>query len=447
MSLVGEAGYRETEIGWIPSDWQARKLGELVAKIGSGVTPKGGSDSYLPSGVPLIRSQNILWGRLSLNDVAYISDEQHERMANSALKPLDVLLNITGASIGRCAVLPGNFLEGNVNQHVCIIRPSESLQSGFLSHYMISEFGQEQINKLQAGGNREGLNYQQIRGFTIAHPPASEQQKIAAILTAVDDKLDLIARQISATQTLKQGLMQTLFTRGVGTQDAQGRWQPHTEFKDSELGRIPVGWEEMTLEEVATVERGKFSARPRNDPKYFEGGDIPFIQTGDIAAATRFVSKSSQFLNEEGLAVSRLFPTGTIFITIAANIGDVAISTIPMACPDSLVSILPNNDQCNGRWLFYLLKGSKEYFDSQSTQNAQKNINLQVLRPFAFAMPPLDEQVQIAACLSSIDDKLDSLTVRQTHYQTLKRGLMQKLLTGEWRVKVDAAVVATNNVT
>lgn len=255
----------------------------------------------------------------------------------------------------------------------------------------------------------------------------------------MDDKLDVIARQIEATQILKQGLMQTLFSRGVGAQEADGHWAPHTEFKDSELGDIPVGWEVRTLESVATVERGKFSARPRNDPKYFENGDIPFVQTGDIASVPRYIENASQFLNADGLAVSKRFPAGTIFITIAANIGDVAIAKIPMTCPDSLVGIKANSDACDNIWLYYLLANNKDYFDSQSTQNAQKNINLQVLKPFLFALPSLKEQHRIAEVLTTLDDKLEVLVYRQTQYQTLKRGLMQKLLTGEWRVKLDSS--------
>ena len=148
MSQVEKPGYKETEAGWIPSDWLDCKLGDLVVKVGSGVTPKGGSESYLASGVPLIRSQNVQRGSLSLSDVAYISTDQHQRMANSALRPLDVLLNITGASIGRCAVLPEDFGEGNVNQHVCIIRPADSLLPGFLSQYLNSQFGQGQIKAM-----------------------------------------------------------------------------------------------------------------------------------------------------------------------------------------------------------------------------------------------------------------------------------------------------------
>lgn len=306
-------------------------------------------------------------------------------------------------------------------------------------YYALSAFD---LRKLNEASGVPSLSRGSLEALEIVVPPIPEQQKIAAILTAVDDKLDVIARQIEATQTLKQGLMQTLFSRGVGTQDKDGRWEPHIEFEDSDLGSIPRGWQVRSLESVASVERGKFSARPRNDPKYFEAGNIPFIQTGDIAFAPRYIERVSQFLNVDGLKVSKLFPGGTIFITIAANIGDVAMSKSPMACPDSVVGIQASTDACDNSWLYYLLAKSKSYFDSCSTQNAQKNINLQVLKPFLFPLPPISEQKQIASILTLLDDRLDILSSKQRQYETLKRGMMQKLLTGEWRVKVDAFTTA-----
>ena len=99
-------------------------------------------------------------------------------------------------------------------------------------------------------------------------------------------------------------------------------------------------WKIFRLEEIASVERGKFSVRPRNDPKYF-GGHLPFIQTGDVSNANIFVKNYSQTLNYAGIEVSRVFPEGTILITIAANIGDTAITQFQVACPDSLVGINP----------------------------------------------------------------------------------------------------------
>ncbi|NPT32895.1 restriction endonuclease subunit S [Paraburkholderia xenovorans] len=207
---VPHAEFKDSELGEIPAGWSAEKLNSHVSKVGSGVTPKGGSDSYLSAGIPLIRSQNVLVGRLSLDDVVFIPPEQHEKMRNSALVPNDVLLNITGASIGRCAVLPADFDEGNVNQHVCIIRPAKSLNPYFLCHYLNSDIGQKQIGKFQAGGNREGLNYQQIRSFDVPVPPISEQGEIAKFLGGVDKKIDVLIAKLEQYQTLKCGLMQKL---------------------------------------------------------------------------------------------------------------------------------------------------------------------------------------------------------------------------------------------
>lgn len=202
------------------------------------------------------------------------------------------------------------------------------------------------------------------------------------------------------------------------------------EVSGAELREIPDGWQIENLDTVATVERGKFSARPRNDPRYFDGGNIPFVQTGDVAVAGRYLRSASQFINDQGLEVSKLFPSGTIFITIAANIGDVAIARYPVACTDSVVGINAHPEVCDTAWLFYLLSNSKEYFDSKATQNAQKNINLQVLKPFSFVLPPLPEQQKIAAILTAVDDKLDVITRQISATQTLKQGLMQNLFTG-----------------
>ncbi|WP_397380729.1 restriction endonuclease subunit S [Pseudomonas sp.] len=204
--------FKESALGKIPVWWSADKLDSHSIKVGSGVTPKGGSDAYLSRGIPLIRSQNVLVGRLSLADVVFISDEQHQKMRNSALMPCDVLLNITGASIGRCAILPADFGEGNVNQHVCIIRPLPSLNPRYLCHYLNSNAGQKQVDRFQAGGNREGLNFQQIRSFDLPVPPPTEQQKVAEILDGVDDKLQILAAKQASYESLKRGLMQKLLT-------------------------------------------------------------------------------------------------------------------------------------------------------------------------------------------------------------------------------------------
>ena len=194
---------------------------------------------------------------------------------------------------------------------------------------------------------------------------------------------------------------------------------------------IPEGWREVRLENIAQVERGKFSARPRNDPSFY-GGNIPFVQTGDISAAEGKLTNYSQTLNEQGLAVSRLFPKGTILITIAANIGDVALTTFDVACPDSLVAVQVKKGTSN-EWLAYYLQTRKQELDRAATQNAQKNINLQVLRPLKILLPPLPEQRAIAAILGTWDRAIALTERRLAAAEQRKKALMQQLLTGRVR--------------
>jgi type I restriction enzyme, S subunit len=194
---------------------------------------------------------------------------------------------------------------------------------------------------------------------------------------------------------------------------------------------LPKGWRYEKLENLANVERGKFTVRPRNDPRYY-GGLIPFVQTGDVASANGFLSRYSQTLNDEGLKVSKLFPKGSILVTIAANIGDVAITLIDVACPDSIVVVQSNLDVSN-QWLRYALTSQKKVMDSEATQNAQKNINLQVLRPLKILTPPLLEQKKIAEILENWDEAIALTEKAITAKQKLKQVLAKKLLSGKIR--------------
>ena len=165
-------------IGEIPEGWEVKKIKHVTLKIGSGVTPSGGGSTYLDSGIPLLRSQNILFGKIDLEGVAYISEKTHASMSNSQVKKGDVLLNITGASIGRCYFVDVDF-PLNVNQHVCIVRPNDKISTIFLNGILASEVGQTQVRYFQQGGGREGLNFQALKNFLIPLPPLSEQESIS----------------------------------------------------------------------------------------------------------------------------------------------------------------------------------------------------------------------------------------------------------------------------
>ncbi|MBP6353962.1 MAG: restriction endonuclease subunit S, partial [Acinetobacter sp.] len=135
-------------------NWTLNKIGDIASKVGSGSTPRGGAEAYTSKGIIFIRSQNVNNDRLLLNDVAYIPDETHNKMSGSKVIANDILLNITGASIGRSCVVPSEFKEGNVNQHVCIIRTPND-DPLFIQSFLSSDNGQNAIESKQVGSGRE----------------------------------------------------------------------------------------------------------------------------------------------------------------------------------------------------------------------------------------------------------------------------------------------------
>ncbi|MBR1694308.1 MAG: restriction endonuclease subunit S, partial [Selenomonas sp.] len=193
-------------------DWEQRKLGEITIKIGSGKTPHGGSEAYVDDGIPLIRSQNVHDDVVDLSDVVYIDEETNKSMGNSLVAYNDVLLNITGASIGRSAVYKG-VEPVNVNQHVCIIRPTEDYSSDFIQMNLASSNGQKQIDSSQAGGAREGLNFQQIGKMEFAFPSVDEQNKIGTYFSSLNNLITLHQRKCDELQKVKKYMLQKMFPK------------------------------------------------------------------------------------------------------------------------------------------------------------------------------------------------------------------------------------------
>ncbi|KTD69292.1 putative type I restriction-modification system (methylase S subunit) [Legionella steelei] len=194
-------------------EWKLYLLGSKSIKIGSGITPNGGEKNYKNNGRPFIRSQNVGWGELLLENVAFIDNATHLTFSATEIKENDVLLNITGASIGRSAIADKRIEGGNVNQHVCIIRVKlDELLPKLLNQYLLSEYGQNQIDGFQAGGNRQGLNFSQIKSFSIPLPNTlQEQQKISDCLSSIDELITAESKKLEALNNHKKGLMQQLF--------------------------------------------------------------------------------------------------------------------------------------------------------------------------------------------------------------------------------------------
>ena len=202
-------------IGEIPKHWKLSKIKWITKKIGSGITPRGGSQIYTKEGVKLLRSQNIHFDGLHLENVVYINKDIDESMSNSRTKKNDVLFNITGGSIGRCCLI-NNDETMNVNQHVCIIRPNKKeIDPYYLLSFLCSDLGQIQLRLNLTGSGREGINFENLGNFIIPLPEMDEQKKIGNHISKFNHKEFLLLKKFESKISLLQEYRHALISSVV----------------------------------------------------------------------------------------------------------------------------------------------------------------------------------------------------------------------------------------
>ncbi len=224
----------EDEIPYdLPKGWVWCRLEELCTKIGSGSTPRGGKDVYKSSGVKFLRSQNIYNEGLRLDNVAYIDNATQNKMQNTKVVADDILLNITGGSIGRCALVPNDFDEANVSQHVTIIRPFKRLNNSYLHKLFLSPYFQDKIMEVQTGGNREGLAKKNMELMLIPLPSFKEQQRIVAKVEQLMQLCDELEGQVQQSKSDAEQLLQAVLREAF-----EGKDIPLAPFKGGSLETV-----------------------------------------------------------------------------------------------------------------------------------------------------------------------------------------------------------------
>ena len=383
----------------VPERWQKRVLGDFLTTLPKSKLPSGASH---PGGI-----YNF-----------YVCSSGILRSFHCDITEPSVLFS-TG---GEAAV---HYATGNYSYSTDVWATSfkEPLCNEFVFRHL-----DHNIIKLNYAGFQgsaiKHLDKEFIKKLEIPYPSLPEQKKIVSVLTSVDEVIEGTKKQIDKLQDLKKATMNELLTKGIG----------HTEFKDSELGRMPENWEVKTLSEVSLINRGRFSHRPRNAPDFY-GGRYPYLQTGDIPTQSTDIVNFTQTLNDRGFGVSKLFPIGTLVLTIAATIGEVGILTFNSCFPDSLVGITVKGEVVKPHFLLYTLRHQKEELIREAPESAQKNLNLDVLNSFLVRVPPIEEQGKIESVLLAMDKNILSKDRKLLQTQYLKKSLMQDLLTGDVRVK------------
>ena len=382
--------------GEFDGEWSEKKLKDISTKIGSGSTPRGGEQVYQTTGITFIRSQNVNHDKLDLKDITYIPIEIHDSMKNSSVYGLDILLNITGASIGRSCVVPENFEIGNVNQHVCIIRLDNTNDPYFLQSILASDKGKKLVYQSQTGSGREGLNFKSIASFKFSFPTKPEQQKIATFLSAVDSSIEQLSQKEQLLRDYKKGVMQKIFSRQIRfKRDDGGEFEDWVEKRLGEVFKISAGGD---------IDKDNVSSERNNIFKY------PIFSNSDKNDGLYGYSNIAK-IEENCLTVSG---RGTLGI---------AIERKESFYPIVRLLVLVGKEKVNYKFFENAINSLNFFVESTGVpQLTAPQISI-----YKVNYPSLPEQTKIANFLSALDKQIEQVSIQLAETKTFKRGLLQRM--------------------
>ena len=348
------------------------------------MTPRGGESVYKSEGHPFVRSQNVGLGHLILDDIAYIDENTHQRQKNTELQLDDVLLNITGASIGRSALVNQQIVGGNVNQHVCIIRANKKLIPSFLCNFLLSQYGQKQIESFQAGGNRQGLNFEQIKSIKIGLPSVEEQKKIADLLLLIERRITTQNKIIEDLKKLKSAIYQELYSN-----------LPGEEKSLSELAEITKGQQvngnQLSENGKYYVMNGGIMPSGYYDDYNTEAGTISISEGGNSCGYVQY--NSSKFWSGGHCYTLHIKPTARI-------------STL---------------------FLFHFLKWKEADIMTLRIGSGLPNIQKKDLSKVSIIVPTLDKQQRIMTLLSTFQMKIEHEDMYAINLNKQKQYLLSQM--------------------
>lgn len=376
----------------VPENWVWTRI-QFCTYVFSGKSPKYVKEAN--KNIIIGQQANQEYG-IDLRYTKYCTDAFWESMPEEYfLKPNDVLLNTLGTgTIGRSGIFTDPNTKILTDGHLFIFRVYLNCLPRIIFYYL--KYNQQHIiDSANGSTNQKFLSLTKLCQDAIPIPPLAEQRRIVARIESLFEKLDH-ARELvqSALDSFKNRKSAILHKAFAGELTAKWREKNGVELES---------WVEKRLGDCGLLERGRSKHRPRNASELF-GGPYPFIQTGDVANADVYITKHNQTLSEIGLNQSKLFPKGTLCITIAANIGDVAILSYDSCFPDSVVGFTPN-EYTNSKFVYYLMNILQKQLEAEAPATAQKNINLKVLNEITFRCPRIIEQQEIVRILDNLLEK------------------------------------------
>jgi type I restriction enzyme S subunit len=422
--------------------WKTYKLKELSSKIGSGATPRGGNEAYKSEGISLIRSQNILDFIFSTNGLAFIDEDQAAKLNNVEVQSRDVLLNITGDSVARVCQVPDELLPARVNQHVAIIRANQKLLNpDFLKYTLLSPNKKEYLLILaSAGATRNAITKSMIEDFEISIPPIPEQTAIASILSALDDKIELNLQQNKTLEEMAMALYKHWFVDFGPFKDGN--------FIDSELGRIPEGWEVKSLNSLCEFSNG-FAFKSTDLLKDEEEDCFHVFKMGHILKGGGLKSEGTKswIKKEKCVKIEKYI----------LKIGDILMSMTDMKDNMTILghtALMNENNKfiVNQRVglirmknsieidypYIYITTNNKEYIEklrSQANSGVQVNLSTDAIKNSKILAPSINVNSEFNVLVKPLFEKLNQNSIENQSLKEQRDSLLPKLISGEIKLK------------
>lgn len=382
----------------VPDNWVWTDIEHICSKIGSGSTPRG--SNYSSKGIPFFRSQNIYNGGLVYEDIKFISEEVHQTMIGTEVLPNDLLLNITGGSLGRCAIVPENFQRGNVSQHVCIMRPIFVVSEYFHAFVLSSIFSKSM--KI-TGSGREGLPKYNLERMFFPLPPLSEQHRIVseienwfALIDQIEQgKLDLqkVIKK-AKNKILDLAIHGKLVPQDPNDEPASEllkRINPKAEITcdNGHYPQLPDGWVVVPMQMLCSLTDGeKLDGKemPNLDVKYLRGERDFKTQTNG-----RYVAANSLLILVDG-----------------ENSGEVFRTPIE-GYQGSTFKQLHINENMLAEYILHVINLHRKALRENKVGSAIPHLDKKLFKAIEVPVPPYDEQVRIVTVINSMHSKLDAI--------------------------------------
>ena len=413
----------------IPKGWSVCAVGELGEIVGGG-TPSSEIEAYWDGSVMWATPSEITKLKTRYISTTYRTiTEEGLQHSSAKLHPEGTLLLTSRASIGYPAI---NVVPMATNQGFQSLRPNEKLNVEY--GYQLLLHSRIELEKLAAGSTFLEISSKEVSKFKLPVPPLAEQKKIASILTSVDEVIENTQKQIEKLQDLKKATMNELLTKGIG----------HTEFKDSELGRIPKSWEILKADDLCKkITKG--TTPSKNFVSSFLG--VPFIRVnnlgfdGELHFENGLIFVDSE-VHEGALSRSRIFPMDVLMNIVGPPLGKVAIVSNRFEeynTNQAVVLFRTDQEKINVQYFleFLMSELAQKWFSERAKKTSgQENLTIELAKLLPVPLPAKNEQVKIANAIQSIKKLIQVRTYKLKEYQSLKKSLMQDLLTGKIRVQV-----------